>query len=79
MNTWLTHFYFYFKPYPCGQDYVQTKLISKIDPSDFKRAKDLVLPEYILDLLYLKSIQIKPLQMQESYHHHLTCYSYRWN
>ena len=56
MNTWLTHVYFYFKPYPCGQDYVQTKLISKIDPSDFKRVKDLVLSECILDLLYLKSI-----------------------
>ena len=51
MNTLLTHVYFYMKPSPRSQDYVQTKLISKIDLSDFKRAKDLVLSECILDLL----------------------------
>ena len=56
MKTLLTHVYFYSTHYPCGQNYVQTKLISKIDPSDFKTLKDLVLSECILDLLYLKSI-----------------------
>ena len=42
MNTLLTHVYFYLKPSPRSQDYVQAKLISKIDLSDFKRAKDFV-------------------------------------
>ena len=51
MNTLLTHVYFYFKASPRDQDYVQTKLIFKIDPSYFKRMKDIVLSDYILDSL----------------------------